>query len=80
MRGMPLDKKLNFVSYPAVRCFDAALTGGEMVKKDKTKINVFFFFFGAVRGRSGCTARQIGVGVSNRLKVHNWAGNIKYKV
>ena len=42
MRGLPLDKKLNFVSYTAVSCCDAALTSGEMVKKDKIEINVFF--------------------------------------
>ena len=62
---------------PAGSC-DAALTWGEMVEKDKIEIDVFFFLGQSGEGQAVQPA-EMGVGVSDRLKVCNWAGDVKCK-
>ena len=52
---------------PAGSC-DAALTSGEMVEKDKIEIDVFFFLGQSGEGQAVQPA-EMGVGVSDRLKI-----------
>ena len=49
-----------------------------MVEKDKIEIDVFFFLGQSGEGQAVQPA-EMGVGVSDRLKVYNWAGDVKCK-